>query len=43
MYVSNSTFHELSASFFHTVRYFTLSEIVFPDVSFMLKSYEPLV
>lgn len=43
LYVSTSTFHVPSASFFHTVRYFPLSEIVFPEASFILKSYVPLV
>jgi hypothetical protein len=43
LYVSSRTFHVPSACFFHTVTYFPLSEIIFPDASFMLKSYVPLV
>src|ERR1700674_1611394 len=41
--MSNNTFHVLSGCFFHTIRYFPLSVIVFPDASLKLSSYVPLV
>src|ERR1019366_6793922 len=41
--VSNNTFQAPSRCFFHTIRYFPLSEIVLPDASLKLISYLPLV
>jgi hypothetical protein len=41
--VSNNTFHDPSACFFHTVKYFPLSETGFPDASLKVHTYGRIV